>query len=88
MLRVRACVTLAPTTKAHHGDESDFVGLFNRGGWCRLHRFTRCVVSRVPACGVHVGGVPDEEMDWNDLVPRDPSCFLQPDLVLVVERRS
>ena len=62
-LRVRAYVTLVPTTLAHHGGEGDFVGLFNRCGWCRLHRFARCVVLRVPARGVHVGGVPDGEMD-------------------------
>jgi len=36
VLRVRAYVTLVPTTLAHHGDESDFVGLFNRCGWCRF----------------------------------------------------
>ena len=63
VLRVRAYVTLVPTTLAHHGDESDFVALFNHCGWCRLHRFARYVVSRVPARGVHVGGVPDGEMD-------------------------
>ena len=88
VLRVRAYVTLVPTTLAHHGGEGDFVGLFNRCGWCRLHRFARCVVLRVPVRGVHVGGVPDREMDWNDLVSWDPSYSHRPGLVLVVERRS